>query len=157
MPTATSSSVKVSTTTIPIIHILTKRGISRRMGRSVTLARFQTHRLHHRRMASAMSSRMDRSRLVAITPTRYIDHPVFGTGSRAFIWTEATGIVSMRSLVDTLGIGDDDWNEVNNARVSSDGYYILLGGTHALGSPFRSQPEHSRAVVLQLMPKSSSD
>jgi len=84
-----------------------------------------------------------------------VDHPVFGTGSRAFIWTQATGIVSVRSLVD-LGIGDDDWNEVNNARVSSDGRYILLGGTHAL-DPFGSQPEHSRAVVLRLMAKSSSD
>jgi hypothetical protein len=77
-----------------------------------------------------------------------------GTVSRAFIWTEATGIVSVRSLVDELGIGDDDWDEMNAVRISTDGRKILLGGLHRLDlSPLG----HSRAVVLQLVPKSASD
>ena len=87
---------------------------------------------------------------------RDIAHPEAGTGSRAFIWTQATGIVSVRSLVDAIGIGDDDWSEVTNARISSDGRYILLGGIHAV-DPFGVALEHSRAVVLQLVPKSPPD
>jgi len=87
---------------------------------------------------------------------QYLGYPDSGSGSRAFIWTEATGIVSLRSLVDDLGIGDDDWNEIYNVRISPDGRNILLGGIHAL-DPGGFQLDHSRAVVLQLVPKSASN
>ena len=87
---------------------------------------------------------------------QYVGHPDSGAGSRAFVWTEATGIVSVRSLVGTLDIGDDDWNEISNVRISSDGRSILLGGSHAT-DPGGFQVEHSRAVVIQLVPKPASD
>jgi len=76
------------------------------------------------------------------------------TVSRAFIWTEATGTVSVRSLVSELGIGDDDWDEITAVRVSSDGHKILLGGLHRLDL---YPVGYSRAVVLDLVPKPASD
>ncbi|HMM57334.1 MAG TPA: hypothetical protein PKD77_07070 [Rudaea sp.] len=76
------------------------------------------------------------------------------TVSRAFVWTETTGIVSVRSLVDVLGIGDDDWDEMSAVRVSPDGLKILLGGTRRLDLHPDGQP---RAVVLELMPKAASN
>ena len=82
------------------------------------------------------------------------DQPDSGTTTRAFIWTQATGIVSVRSLVTELGIGDDDWNEVDAMRLSPDGLKILIGGVHI---PQEGQIDHTRAVVLQLAPKSASD
>jgi len=90
------------------------------------------------------------------TAYQFVGYPNSGTGSRAFIWTEATGIVSVRSLVEALGIGDDDWNDLYNVRVSPDGRSILLSGNHAV-DPGAFQIGHSRAVVLQLVPKPTSD
>lgn len=87
---------------------------------------------------------------------QFVGYPNSGTGSRAFIWTEATGIVSVRALVDELGIGDDDWNETYSVRISSDGRRILWGGIHAM-DPIGYNVEHSRAVVLQLVPKPASE
>jgi hypothetical protein len=55
------------------------------------------------------------------------------TGYRAFVWTEATGILTVRSLV----------------RISPDGSKILIGGDRNL--------DHFRAVVLQLVATSTSD
>lgn len=82
---------------------------------------------------------------------QYLDYPDVAYASRAFIWTEATGIVSVRSLVNELGIGDDDWHEIDAVRVSPDGRRILLGGYRDLDL------SQARAVVLQLVPKSASD
>ncbi|MEO8803542.1 MAG: hypothetical protein ABI304_05680 [Rudaea sp.] len=88
------------------------------------------------------------------TAYKYIDYPDSGTSSRMFIWTQATGIVSVRSLVDELGIGDDDWDEIDAVRVSPDGSKILIGGVH-----IRQQfhVDHFRAIVLNLMPKAASN
>jgi hypothetical protein len=72
------------------------------------------------------------------------------TVTRAFIWTEATGTVSVRSLVTELGIGDDDWDEMTAVRVSPDGRKILLAGLHRLDL---YPVAYSRAVVLDLVPK----
>jgi hypothetical protein len=72
--------------------------------------------------------------------------------SRAFIWTQTTGIVSLRSLVADLGIGDDDWSDIDTVHISSNVLNILLGGTY--GSASGNQNGASRAVVLQLTPKS---
>jgi hypothetical protein len=76
------------------------------------------------------------------------------TVTRAFIWTEATGIVSVRSLVSELGIGDDDWDEILRVRIAPDGTKILLAGLkrldkHPLGD--------NRAVVLRLTPKANAN
>ncbi|MGH8041208.1 MAG: hypothetical protein ACREPN_04090 [Rudaea sp.] len=76
------------------------------------------------------------------------------TVSRAFIWTEATGIVSVRSLTSELGIGDDDWDEILAESISPDGLKILLGGTRRLDIYPLGQP---RAVVLELVPKAVSN
>lgn len=85
----------------------------------------------------------------------YADNPGDpNQATRAFIWTQATGIVSVRSLVNELGTGDDDWDEMRAADVSLDGSSILLSGIHHRQ---QGQPEHNRAVVLQLVPKSTSD
>ncbi|MFT3792886.1 MAG: hypothetical protein QM741_17865 [Rudaea sp.] len=69
---------------------------------------------------------------------------------RAFIWTEATGIVSVRSLIDDLGIGDDDWDLIRIAAISTDGRQILLAGLHRLDLFPIANP---RSVVLHLTPK----
>ncbi|HET8940492.1 MAG TPA: hypothetical protein VFN13_00695, partial [Rudaea sp.] len=74
--------------------------------------------------------------------------------SRAFIWTQATGILSVRSLIDELDIGDDDWDVINAVRITSDGQKILLGGLHRLD---RYPLGYARAVVLKLAPKSASN
>lgn len=74
--------------------------------------------------------------------------------TRPFIWTQATGIVSMRTLVDELKIGDDDWGYFNVIDVSADGHKILISGEHPL-HPY--SVVHSRAVVLHLTPKVDAD
>jgi len=71
------------------------------------------------------------------------------TVTRAFIWTEATGIVSVRSLVSELGIGDDDWDEITRESISPDGLKILMGGGRRLDKHPLSQ---TRVVVLRLVP-----
>ena len=77
---------------------------------------------------------------------------------RAFIWTQATGIVSVRSLIDDLGIGDDNWNDVSAVSVSPDGLKILLSGTtHGPPQPHQIQVPSGRAAVLRLTPKVSLD
>jgi hypothetical protein len=75
----------------------------------------------------------------------YAADPNSETTVRAFIWTEATGIVSVRSLINDLGIGEDDWDDITSVRISPDGAKILLGGYRDL--------DHFRAAVLQLTPK----
>lgn len=70
--------------------------------------------------------------------------------TRAFIWTQATGIVSVRSLASELGIGSDDWDVFNAIRLSPDGTKILLSGLKRLDLHPNGD---SRAVVLHLRPK----
>ncbi len=85
----------------------------------------------------------------------YVDYPDIGAlTNRPFIWTQATGVVSLRSLADELKIGDDDWGLLNALRVSADGRKILVSGTHTKDL---YQELHSRAVVLQLTPKVDSN
>jgi hypothetical protein len=73
---------------------------------------------------------------------------------RGFIWTEATGMVSVRALASELGIGDDDWEHVEKVSVSPNGRNILLSGIHAR-DPIVEGPDQSRAVVLQLIQKAT--
>jgi hypothetical protein len=88
------------------------------------------------------------------TGSYVVGDPVYGQAVRAFVWTQATGIVSVRSLVAELGIGDDDWSSQRTANISPDGEKILLTGWHK--STVYPQPDgYSRAVVLRLLPKAS--
>lgn len=87
---------------------------------------------------------------------QYAGNPISAAVSRAYFWTEATGIVSLRSLVSDLGIADDDWGDISATRISADGRKILIGGIHAR-DPLSTDVDHCRAVVLQLLPKSASD
>jgi hypothetical protein len=86
----------------------------------------------------------------------YLDHPEMKLyASRPFIWTQATGMVAVRSLVAELGIGDDDWSEIDTMRLAPDGQSILVGGMHRTTSA--NSLGHSRAVVLRLTPKTSTN
>jgi uncharacterized membrane protein len=76
------------------------------------------------------------------------------TVSRVFIWTQATGIVSVRSLASELGIGNDDWDIFNFVRLSPDGTKILLSGLKRLDLHPNGE---SRTVVLRLTPKASAN
>jgi uncharacterized membrane protein len=71
-----------------------------------------------------------------------------------FIWTQATGIASLHSLVAELGVGDDDWHIFDSMRLSADGKKILLGGAYQSHS---SQVQQNRIVVLSLIPKTSTN
>jgi hypothetical protein len=71
-----------------------------------------------------------------------------------FIWTQATGIVSLHSLVTEVGIGDDDWHIFDSMRLSADGKKILLGGAH---QSYSNQTQQNRIVVLSLAPKASAN
>jgi hypothetical protein len=76
----------------------------------------------------------------------------------AFVWTQATGIVSVRTLISNLGIGDDNWTQASAVSVSSDGRKILLSGTFSPPPPDgQVHVPASRAVVLHLTPKASPD
>lgn len=63
-----------------------------------------------------------------------------------FIWTQRTGLVSILSLVDKLGIGDDQWRTMRAISVSSDGSKILLVGWF----PDDGGLSQNRAVILTL-------
>lgn len=69
---------------------------------------------------------------------------------RGFIWTQRTGMVSVRSLVKELGIGDDHWRTMGAVGVSSSGDKILLSGWWQI--PFEPS-DQNRAVILELKPK----
>ena len=87
---------------------------------------------------------------------QYINDPLSAAVARVYLWTEATGIVSLRSVVAELGIGDDDWGDIYTTRFSADGRKILISGIHAR-DPLVNGLDHSRVVVLQLVPKSASE
>jgi hypothetical protein len=79
-----------------------------------------------------------------------VNQPDLGTALRPFIWTQVTGLVSLRSLISELGIGDDDWETVYSLRLSPDGLSILIPGAHIQQA---GQLLHSRVVVLHLTQK----
>jgi len=72
--------------------------------------------------------------------------------SRAFIWTQATGLVTVRQIVEELGIGDDDWDDMMANSMTSSGDMILLSGDYLYPSA-DSDGRHDRAVILGLQPK----
>jgi hypothetical protein len=87
---------------------------------------------------------------------QYLGDPISAAVPRVYFWTEATGIVSLRSLAADVGIGDEDWGDISTASISGDGRKILIGGIHAR-DPLSADVDHTRAVVLQLLPKSGSN
>ena len=60
---------------------------------------------------------------------------------RPFLWTRATGVVSLRSL----GIDDRDWQFIDTVRLSPDGRRLLIAGVNQSSNP--------RAAVVHLTPK----
>ncbi|MNC95021.1 hypothetical protein D3C83_120270 [compost metagenome] len=68
-------------------------------------------------------------------------------GSRGFIWTQNTGLVSIRDLLQDTNLGDDDWRSMAAVSISSTGDKILLAGTDD------SEDLHRRAVILGLKAK----
>lgn len=75
--------------------------------------------------------------------------------SRAYIWTQRTGMVSVRSLIEDLGIGDDKWRTMNGVSVSSNGEKILLSGFFP--QLLEQDVARNRAVVLELIPRERSN
>ena len=69
---------------------------------------------------------------------------------RPFIWTQTTGLTSLRSLTTELGIGDDDWNNISTVCFSPDGRFLLISGEHRSAS---YEWPRDRVVVLHLIPK----
>ena len=67
-------------------------------------------------------------------------------GSRALIWTQDTGMTTVPSLVEELGIGDNQWEAMYPVDISPDGSKILLQGNVRQGMFGNSW----RAVVLEL-------
>lgn len=59
---------------------------------------------------------------------------------RPFLWTQATGVVSLRSL----GIDDRDWQFIDAMRLSPDGRRLLIAGVNQSNNP--------RAAVVHLTP-----
>jgi hypothetical protein len=68
----------------------------------------------------------------------------------AFVWTQHTGMVSLRPLLDELGL--EPWSARAAVSVSSTGHLILLRGEQSNGGGL-----DGRAAVLHLKPKSSTD
>jgi len=64
-----------------------------------------------------------------------------------YLWTQATGMISVWALASELGIGDMDWSTVDLVRLSADGMQLLIYGKR------KTQPDQARAVVLHLTPK----
>lgn len=60
---------------------------------------------------------------------------------RPFLWTQATGLVSLRSL----GLASEDWEIIYTVRLSPDGRLLLIAGLRKTGQ--------FRATVLHLTPK----
>lgn len=79
-----------------------------------------------------------------------IDHGNETLGSRPFLWTPATGIVSLRNVLAEAGLGDDNWDEMHAVSVSSSGDKVLIAGDY-LNPPGGSY--RTRAFVLHLTPR----
>lgn len=72
-------------------------------------------------------------------------------GSRAFIWTQHTGMVTIEEVFEENGIGDDDWFRMGQVRISPNGRYLLVSG-FSLGNIARPQGP-TRAALLRLEEK----
>ncbi len=68
-------------------------------------------------------------------------------GTRGFIWTQNTGMISILDLFQELGLGDDNWHSMAAKAISSDGTKILIGGTYR---PPHFAPTEYRVMVLTL-------
>jgi len=72
-------------------------------------------------------------------------------GSRVFLWTQATGMVTAQELFQAAGVGDDGWFNMGSLAISPNGQYLLVSGRR-LGSS--QNPEGDpKAAVLTLTPK----
>ncbi len=78
------------------------------------------------------------------------------SGYEAFVWTEAAGMLSLKSLLSDLGVDLTGWNLDEALAVSGDGRFIVGYGTHLgnregflvdLGNPV---PEPSALTLLLL-------
>ncbi|QOC23214.1 hypothetical protein IC757_03415 [Wenzhouxiangella sp. AB-CW3] len=78
------------------------------------------------------------------------------SGTRAFIWTEATGLVVVPDLLAANDLGDTNWSRMAAVSVAkgSDDIWVLLSGS------FRNPPESGlydrRAAILHLSPRHDS-
>ena len=79
------------------------------------------------------------------------NYPMFNPGNRpgtrGFIWTQNTGMISTRELFEEIDLGDDNWDFMSIRAVSSDGRKILIGGYHR---PTQFSPTNYRVMVLTL-------
>jgi hypothetical protein len=73
--------------------------------------------------------------------------------AEAWIWTQNTGIVSMRPLLQELELSEK-WARRSTLSTTSDGMQILLGGW--IDSPIPGEPIRYRAAILRLAPKAAS-
>jgi len=71
-------------------------------------------------------------------------------GTRGFIWTQNTGMISILELFQELGLGDNNWHSMAARAISSDGSKILIGGVHRQGLGI---PTEYRVMVLTLSKK----
>jgi hypothetical protein len=71
----------------------------------------------------------------------------------AWIWTQNTGIVSMRPLLQELGLSEK-WSRRSTLSTTSDGMQILLGGWSEPLIP--GQPLRYRAAIVRLVPKATT-
>lgn len=79
---------------------------------------------------------------------RFIAQQEGGLKPRPFLWTQATGTVSLLEILDASGLGDDDWAEVDHIAISPNGQYLLLtGARHNEATGFRGE---TRAALLTL-------
>lgn len=70
--------------------------------------------------------------------------------SPAFIWTQATGLVSMGEVLEELALDEGPWNWMRAASVSSSGDKILLVGESRI--PGAGAGDRRRAAILTMMP-----
>ncbi len=82
---------------------------------------------------------------------RYL-HDVKGfRSSRAFLWTQATGMVTANELLQAAGVDEDGWFTMSQTAISPNGKYLLISGTRFGSNPgLEGSP---RAAVLTLILK----
>jgi hypothetical protein len=72
-------------------------------------------------------------------------------GSRLFLWTQSTGMVTAEELLQAAGVGDDGWFNMGSLAISPNGKYLLVSGRR-FGSS--DDPEGApKAAVITLTPK----
>ncbi|KAA9130432.1 hypothetical protein F3N42_12035 [Marinihelvus fidelis] len=75
---------------------------------------------------------------------------------RPVIWTQRTGVLSLFELLEGIEGWDTNWKDVQAVAVSSDGTKVLLNGSFQV-PPERVSGQYSRAMILELVPKSNTD